>query len=113
MYENELVLNKPQDNQFVLNVIKRELEKCDEFLMSVAFITGSGITPLLQVLNDTDAKGKILTTDYNYFTQPNAILSLMQLTNLEVRIFKSDNIAFHTKGYLFNKEGKFNISILS
>ena len=45
--------------------------------MSVAFITGSGITPLLQVLNDTDAKGKILTTDYNYFTQPNAILSLM------------------------------------
>ena len=55
MYENELVLNKPQDNQLVLNVIKRELEKCDEFLMSVAFITGSGITPLLQVLNDTDA----------------------------------------------------------
>lgn len=111
MYENELVLNKPQDNQLVLNVIKRELEKCDEFLMSVAFITGSGITPLLQVLNDSNAKGKILTTDYNYFTQPNAILSLMQLTNIEVRIFKSETIAFHTKGYLFNKEGKYNILI--
>lgn len=111
MYENELVLNKPQDNQLVLNVIKRELEKCDDFLMSVAFITGSGITPLLQVLNDTNACGKILTTDYNYFTQPNAILSLMQLPNLEVRIFKSDNIAFHTKGYLFNKDGQYNILI--
>ncbi|MBE6493727.1 MAG: DUF3427 domain-containing protein [Methanosphaera stadtmanae] len=111
MYENKLVLNSPQKDLLVLNVIKKELEKCDEFFMSVAFITGSGITPLLQILKDIKSKGKILTTDYNYFTQPDAIKSLISLDNIEVRIFKSDNVAFHTKGYLFNKDGKFNILV--
>ena len=111
MYENKLVSNRPEKDLIVLNVIKEELTKCDEFLMSVAFITGSGITPLLQILKDINAKGKILTTDYNYFTQPNAIRSLLTLDNIEVRIYKSDMIAFHTKGYLFNKEGKYNILI--
>ncbi len=111
MSDNELILNKPQDNLYVLNVLKSELEKCDKFYMSVAFITSGGITPLLQVLNDIDAEGKILTTDYNYFTQPNAILSLMKQENLEVRIFKSSDVAFHTKGYLFREDGKYNILI--
>jgi len=112
MSENKLILNNPQEDLSVLNVIKKELANCDEFLISVAFITGSGITPLLQILKDINAKGKILTTDYNYFTQPNALLSLMKLDNVEIKIFKSDDdIAFHTKGYLFNKEGKFNILI--
>lgn len=111
MNKNKLILNNPQKDLLVLNVIKKELEKCDEFFISVAFITGSGITPLLQILNDIDAKGKILTTDYNYFTQPNAIRSLMCLDNIEVRIFKSGDVAFHTKGYLFNKEGTYNILI--
>ena len=111
MYENKLVLNSPQKDMLVLNILKKELEKCDKFFMSVAFITGSGITPLLQILKDIDAKGKILTTDYNYFTQPDAIRSLMTLKNIEVRIFKSEDVAFHTKGYLFNSEGKFNILI--
>lgn len=111
MSDNELILNKPPDNLHVLNVLKSELEKCDKFYMSVAFITSGGITPLLQVLNDIDAEGKILTTDYNYFTQPNAILSLMKQENLEVRIFKSSDVAFHTKGYLFRENGKYNILI--
>lgn len=112
MYENTLILNNPQEDLSVLNIIKKELTKCDEFLISVAFITGSGITPLLQILKDINAKGKILTTDYNYFTQPTALLSLMKLDNVKVKIFKSEkDLAFHTKGYLFNKEGKFNILI--
>ncbi len=111
MTTNSLIQNKPEENKRVLNVIKQELEKCDEFMMSVAFITTSGITPLLQVLHDTTAKGKIITTDYNYFTQPNAIKSLMKLENVEVRIYKSEEVAFHTKGYLFNEEGKYNILI--
>ena len=112
MQDNKLILNNPDKDLRVLNVIKKELENCNEFFMSVAFITSSGITPLLQILKDTHANGKILTTDYNYFTQPNAIRSLMKLSHIDVRIFKSDNdVAFHTKGYLFNKEGHFNILI--
>jgi len=111
MSDNKLVLNNPREDLHVLNVLRSELEKCDKFYMSVAFITSSGITPLLQVLKDIDARGKILTTDYKYFTQPNAILSLIKQDNLEVRIFKSTDTAFHTKGYLFGEDGNYNILV--
>ena len=111
MLSNELVLNSPERDLRVLDIIKDELQRCDKFFMSVAFITGSGITPLLQILKDVNSEGKILTTDYNYFTQPNAIRSLMSLDNIEVRIFKSEDVGFHTKGYLFNQNGKFNILV--
>lgn len=35
----------------------------------------------------------------------------MKPENLEVRIFKSADVAFHTKGYLFREDGKYNILI--
>ena len=110
---NQLILNNPQKNLSVLSLLKDELEKCDEFFMSVAFITGSGITPFLQILKEINSKGKILTTDYNYFTEPSAIESLLKLDNVEVRFYKSneENVGFHTKGYIFNEKGQYNILI--
>ena len=63
----------------VINTIKDELRNCDEFLISTAFITMGGITPLLEdfkYLEDHNIKGKILTTDYLNFTQPKALRKL-------------------------------------
>ena len=40
----------------VLSELESELSKCDEFAISVAFITRGGITPLLQVLKDLEKK---------------------------------------------------------
>lgn len=100
----------------VLSPIKENLSKCEEFYISVAFITESGITPLLQVLKDLEEKGipgKILTTDYLAFSQPKALEKLNNLTNIEVRMFKvnKDAPGFHTKGYLFKNNGDYRIII--
>ena len=60
----------------VINSIRDELRSCDEFIFSSAFITMGGITPLLEefrYLQDNNIKGKILTTDYLYFTEPEAL----------------------------------------
>ena len=54
-------------NNKVINPIRDELQNCDEFIISSAFITLGGITPLLEEfrnLEKNNIKGKILTTDY-------------------------------------------------
>ncbi len=88
----------------VLNYLKDELHHCDEFYFSVAFITMSGITPLLQDLLELErrgVKGKILTTDYLNFTEPKALEKLLEFSNIEVRFFYQEREGFHTKGYFF------------
>lgn len=89
----------------VLTEIEGELRECSSMLMSVAFITKGGITPLQGVLKELEEKnvpGKILTTDYLMFSDPAALDTLAGLKNLEVRMFRTDSIGFHTKGYLFH-----------
>ena len=90
----------------VLNSIKDELTQCDEFFISVAFITKGGLTPLLQDLLELEArgiKGKIITTDYLNFTEPEAIKKLNSFSNIEVKMYLQENEGFHTKGYIFRK----------
>ena len=63
----------------VVNSILDELHGCDEFIISSAFITMSGLMHLLEefkLLEANNIKGKILTTDYLYFTQPKALRKL-------------------------------------
>ena len=91
----------------VLTAIEKELKGCDDWFISVAFITMGGIAPLLGTLKDLEkqgTKGRILTTDYLMFSDPKALDKLSSLTNLDVRVFKTgeNNIGFHTKGYMFH-----------
>ncbi len=120
-YRPEFVSNDPAEGKRVLSTIEKELSICDEFLISVAFITLGGITPLLQIFKELEQKGipgKILTTDYLSFTDPAALDKLNALTNIELRIFdtanndeNSGNIGFHTKGYLFRKDEVYRMII--
>lgn len=90
----------------VSNSIRDELKKCDEFLISAAFIKSGAITSLINefdYLEKNDVKGKILTTDYFYLTEPKALKMLQKFKNLEIRLFSSDKQCFHTKGYIFKK----------
>ena len=90
----------------VLNSIKEELNNCDEFYISVAFITMGGLTPLLQdflELESKGIKGKIITTDYLNFTEPEALKKLNSFSNIEVKLYLQENEGFHTKGYIFRK----------
>ena len=94
----------------VINSIKDELRNCDEFIISSAFITLSGIIPLLEefkFLEANDIKGKILTTDYLYFTEPKALRKLQSFSNIEVKLYSHKNDGFHTKGYIFKKDDSY------
>ena len=66
-YKPQFVSNNYKEGRKVLSSVEDELLVCDEFSISVAFITMSGITPLLSILKELEEKGilgKILTTDY-------------------------------------------------
>lgn len=109
-YRSEFVYNDYQKGRKVLASIDDELNNCDSFSFSVAFITMGGITPLLQTFKELERrniKGKILTTDYLTFTEPKALRKLQSLSNIEIKMFSVDNTVedFHTKGYIFEKNG--------
>ena len=95
----------------VRNELIDQLRCCDEFIISTAFITLGGITPLLEELKNLEEKnikGRILTTDYLSFTEPKALKKLNSFKNIEVRMFTTENEGFHTKGYIFKKNNNYS-----
>lgn len=99
--------NDRAKGQRILNNILYELENCEEFWFSVAFVTSSGVMCILELLKELEEKGipgKILVSKYQNFTEPAALKRLIGFQNLSVRI--SENKNFHAKAFLFrNKEG--------
>ena len=96
--------------------LDKELSKCDRFIISVAFISRSGLAPLKQTLLELENRkipGRILTTDYLTFTEPSALRAISKYSNIELKIFRCDkNIkGFHTKGYLFFKNKVVSVTI--
>ena len=51
-YKPQFVSNNYKEGRKVISSIEDELLSCEEFAISVAFITMGGITPLLQALRD-------------------------------------------------------------
>lgn len=85
--------------------IEDELLMCDQFQISVAFITQGGIEPLLQTLKKLEKKhisGEILTTNYLNFSEPKALEKLNQLQNITLKMYdvEAAEEGFHTKGYI-------------
>ena len=114
-YTPRLLLNDPHQGQKLLSVIEHELQHCTEFAFSVAFITMGGLEGLLQTLDELrqkGIKGRVLTTDYQNFTEPRALEKLMDFGNLEIRFFQtSQNQGFHTKGYIFEEKDALKIIV--
>ena len=115
-YRPEFISNNYKLGKKVLVSIEEELQRCEEFCISVAFITESGITPLLQTLKDLEQRnipGKILTTNYLMFSEPEALEKLAGLKNIELRMYvtNAETGGFHTKGYIFRKEEIYRIII--
>ena len=98
------------DNTNMLSVITDCLENCREFKISVAFITDEGVVSILQTLknlNEAKIKGQIITTDYQYVSQPKALDRLARFDNISLKMYITENRdkgikeGFHTKGYIF------------
>lgn len=108
----KLIINDYSKGDKVLSEIINEFNRCKEFFISVAFITYSGLLPLLQTLeelNKKGVKGKILTTDYLNFSDPKALKKLLSFPNIEVKVYSKEN--FHTKGYIFKDEDNYKIIV--
>lgn len=100
-FQHKLLSNR--DRKIIVD-IRKELEECDEFIMSVAFLTESGVTLILdqlKLLQAKGVKGKILTGDYLSFTEPKALEKLLSFDNIEVKLLTESK--FHAKGYFFKK----------
>ena len=56
-YRPQFVSNNYKEGRKVISSIEDELLSCEQFAISVAFITMSGITPLLQTLKELEKRG--------------------------------------------------------
>lgn len=100
-FQHKLLCNK--EEKIIIN-LRKELENCDEFIISVAFITEGGLSLILEQLKELEnrnIKGKILTGDYLNFTEPKALKRLLNYKNIELKILSKEK--FHAKGYFFKK----------
>lgn len=113
-YRPQFVLNNMESGQKVLTTLEIELNNCDEFFISVAFITMSGLTPLLETLKELEANkvhGQIITTDYLSFSEPRALDKLNEFSNIELRFYCAGDRGFHTKGYLFRRGKEYRVIV--
>ncbi|MFT4185970.1 MAG: DUF3427 domain-containing protein [Micrococcaceae bacterium] len=91
----------------IFDEIEKQIVTCNNFKISVAFITLSGVQTILgqlSELKDKNITGQILTSNYLYFTEPEAIRRLNEIENIEVRVFETEkfkNQGFHAKTYAF------------
>ncbi len=108
----QILVNDRQTQKKVLTTLKHELEVCEEFWFSVAFVTTSGLASIkeqLIYLKERKIKGKIIVSQYLNFTQPLALKELLKFDNIDVRI--ATDINLHSKGYLFRNKQHYTVII--
>ena len=111
-YLPQFLVNDKVEGKRILGTIIHELNSCDMFCFSVAFVTTSGIAALINTLIDLEKRGiqgTVLVSQYLNFTQPEALKRLLKLTNIKLKVAIDTN--FHAKGYLFRKGELYNLII--
>ncbi len=112
LYRPKLLINKQIPKEKVLSTLLQELTHCEEFSISVAFVTTSGIAVLFNTLLELEKKGvqgKVLVSQYLNFTQPEALKKLLKFKNIELKIATKHNS--HSKGYIFKTSNYYNVII--
>ncbi|SDC00200.1 Superfamily II DNA or RNA helicase [Pelagirhabdus alkalitolerans] len=89
----------------VVNDIKSGIECSSSTAILVSFMMKSGLELIMSSLQealDSGAQIKILTGDYLYISQPEALDRLLDLKgDIEIRLWLSRGQSFHPKAYLF------------
>ena len=86
--------------------LKEDITNSSTIYVLSSFVMKSGIDMIWDDLQTAQQRGadiKILTGDYLYVTQPQALAKLLMLQgeNLEIRLWQSNGIAFHPKAFIF------------
>ncbi len=111
-YQPELLVNQKNPPKKVLSTILHELENCNQFYISVAFVTTSGVATIINKLKELENReitGQILVSQYLNFTQPEALKRLSQFKNIDLRITTTGNA--HAKGYIFKNKEHYNLIV--
>jgi superfamily II DNA or RNA helicase/HKD family nuclease len=111
-FQPELLVNQKNPPKKVLSTILHELENCNQFYISVAFVTTSGVATIINKLKELENRkitGQILVSQYLNFTQPEALKRLMQFKNIDLRIATIGNA--HAKGYIFKNKDHYNLIV--
>ncbi len=111
-YQPQLMVNNKKAKKKILGTILHELGKCEAFYFSVAFLTTSGVAVLVNTLEELQkkgVKGKILVSQYQNFTQPEALKKLKKYKNIELKIVTLGD--FHAKGYIFKHKDYYNLIV--
>ncbi|WP_445720044.1 DUF3427 domain-containing protein [Flavobacterium sp.] len=111
-FHPELLVNQKNPPKKVLLTLLKEFENCEEFYISVAFVTTSGVATIINKLIELEKrniKGQILVSQYLNFSQPEALKRLLQFKNIDLRIVTTGNA--HSKGYIFKKNRHYNLIV--
>ena len=112
-------------NQTFLDRIRTNLRQCDNFLFSVSFIKKAGLALLYKDIEAAlarGARGKIITSTYQCFTDIDSLRSFMLLAekyssfecHLDFECFHDDGystIGYHSKGYFFDFENEYELVV--
>lgn len=113
-HQTKLLTNNYKQGIKISHELINQLNTCDTFYFSIAFINKSGLAVLKQALielKDKGIRGKIITSTYLGFNHPNVFKELLMFENIEVCIFEDEEIGFHPKGYIFKHNNNFNIIV--
>lgn len=108
----QLLTNRKTGGENVLTTLLEDLQVCESFFFSVAFITESGLATLKAILHDLHLKGvqgKILTSTFLEFNKPKVFEELLKLPNVEVRLTSLKG--FHAKGYIFEHSHTYSMIV--
>lgn len=111
-FKPKLLINNTKKSENVLTSLLEELDHCQSFIFSVAFITESGLATLKSHFLDLKRKGihgRILTSTFLNFNKPKVFRELMKITNVEVRLTNLEG--FHSKGYIFNHDNYYSLIV--
>lgn len=104
LYQHRLIINDQKRQLFVQKSLQDELDTCTDFFISVAFVTQAGLCFLKTHFADLAKKGirgRLITSNYLAFNNPDVFRSLLEIKNIDVRILEQEG--FHIKGYLFKQ----------
>ena len=113
---NIQLVNNSYESNFYKH-LESSIKTSKQFFFSVAFISDAAIqllTDAFRYCESKGIKGKILTTNYMFGTNPNALKRLLSFSNLEVRVYNitsEKQRGFHTKGYIFENDDNYKVIV--
>ena len=87
--------------------LKKSIKDADSIDIIVSFLMKSGVKLIIDDLRDAvdnNKKIRILTSRYLNITQPEALILLKELKNIDLRFYSNKNKSFHPKAYIFHNK---------